>query len=386
MLSLDLFYQFILPATAFYIGSCVGSFLNVVIYRVPIGLSVNNPKRSFCPSCKHDIPWHQNIPMISWLCLRGRCACCGQKIAFRYFAVELMTAVMFFVIWQVFVPADGSGFAEGVGMAIAYWVLAGLLIAAVFIDIDHFIIPDSLTLGGLVAGWVAVLVVPDLMGGVSRLHALWLSVVGAATGYGLLWVVVQFGKAAFGRIRQEFNEPVKWSIGQEEDADEPMININGEVQPWTDVFYRSTDRMIVDVTELRINGEAHDVDQLVVWHDRFVVGDKVLALEEVEHAEGECLKVVIPREAMGFGDVKFIAMIGAFLGWQAVLVTVFAASILGAALGLFQKLVLRDSWLQPLPFGPYLAVGAFVWLFFGKAIVAWYLNGMGLGMGMGGGI
>jgi leader peptidase (prepilin peptidase)/N-methyltransferase len=384
MLSLDIFYQFILPAMAFYIGSCVGSFLNVVIYRVPIGLSVNEPKRSFCPSCKYNIPWYQNVPMISWLCLRGRCASCGQKIAFRYFAVELMTAIIFLVIWQVFVPGYGPGFGTGVGMAIAYWVLAGLLIAAVFIDIDHFIIPDSITLGGLVAGWVAVLIVPELMGDGSRLQALWLSVVGAATGYGLLWVVVQFGKAAFGRTRQEFDEPVKWSIGQEEDADEPMININGEVQPWTDVFYRSTDRMIVDVTELRINGETHDVDQLVVWHDRFVAGDKELALEDVEHAEGECLKVVIPREAMGFGDVKFIAMIGAFLGWQAVLLTVFVASILGAVLGLFQKLVLRDSWLQPLPFGPYLAVGAFVWLFFGKAIVAWYLSG--LGMGMGGGI
>jgi len=190
---------------------------------------------------------------------------------------------------------------------------------------------------------------------------------------------VQFGKAAFGRTKQAFDEPVKWSIGQDDDEDEPTIDINGEKQPWTDVFFRSTDRMIVDVTELRINGDSYDVDQLVVWHDRFVAGDQEFPLEDVERAEGECVKVVIPREAMGFGDVKFIAMIGAFLGWQAVLMSVFVGSILGAVLGLFQKIVLRDSWLQPLPFGPYLAVGAFVWMFYGKTILAWYLQGVGVG-------
>ena len=378
MLPLDTFFQIILPGVAFFVGSCVGSFLNVVIYRVPIGLSVNEPKRSFCPTCKYDIPWYQNLPIISWLMLRGRCASCKNPISARYFGVELMTAIIFFAIWKTFVPVYGVGFGTGVGMAVAYWVLAGLLIAAIFIDIDHFIIPDSITLGGLAAGFIAALIVPELMGDGSRLQALWLSVIGACAGYGLLWGVVQFGKAAFGRTRQDFDEPVKWRIGQEEGADEPMIDIGGDIQPWTDVFYRASDRMVIDVTELRINGESHDVNQLVVWHDRFVVGDKEISLEDVDEVEGMCVQAVIPREAMGFGDVKFIAMIGAFLGWQAVLLTVFVASVLGAVLGLTQKIILRDSWLQPLPFGPYLAVGAFVWMFYGKTIVEWYLHGVGM--------
>ncbi|MFK5924498.1 MAG: prepilin peptidase [Verrucomicrobiota bacterium] len=378
MLPFETFFQIILPATAIFIGACVGSFLNVVIYRVPIGLSVNEPKRSFCPSCKYDIPWYQNIPMLSWLFLCGRCASCSKPIAVRYFAVELLTTVVFFVVWKVFVPAYGPGFEMGVGVAVSYWILSALLICAIFIDIDHLIIPDSITLGGVVAGWIAVLLVPDLMGEVSRLKALWLSVVGAAAGYGLLWAVVQFGKLAFGRTKQEFDPPAAWSIGQEEDADEPMITFDGEGQPWTDVFYRASDRMIVDVTELRINGENYEVDQLEVRHDRFVVGDKEFALEDVKRVEGKCVKVVIPREAMGFGDVKFIAMIGAFLGWQAVLLSVFVASILGAVLGLTQKLLLRDNWSQPLPFGPYLAVGAFVWMFYGERIFAWYLHGIGM--------
>jgi len=190
--------------------------------------------------------------------------------------------------------------------------------------------------------------------------------------------VVQFGKLAFGRTKQVFDQPVDWSIGQEEDADEPMITFDGEVQPWTDVFYRASDRMIVDVTELRIDGENYDIEQLVVKLDGFLLGDKKIALEDVKAVEGKCVRVVIPREAMGFGDVKFIAMIGAFLGWQSVLLTVFVASILGAILGLTQKMLLRDSWAQPLPFGPYLAVGAFVWMFYGKAIFAWYLHGIGM--------
>ncbi|MGH8525718.1 MAG: prepilin peptidase, partial [Gammaproteobacteria bacterium] len=113
LIALSSIYDFLFRAFAFILGAAVGSFLNVSIYRLPVDLSVNKPRRSFCPACKTPIPWHQNLPLISWLLLRGRCANCGSKIAFRYFAVELLTALLFLAIWQSF-PCQ---------VAIAYWVL-----------------------------------------------------------------------------------------------------------------------------------------------------------------------------------------------------------------------------------------------------------------------
>ena len=154
-------YRFLFSIFAFILGAAVGSFLNVCIYRLPRDLSVNEPRRSFCPACKKPIPWHQNLPLISWLVLRGRCANCGSKIAFRYFAVELLTALLFLAIWQGFFWP----------MAIAYWIFVSFLIVGTFVDFEHFIIPDRVTIGGIIAGFVASLAIPGLMDTDSRIAA-----------------------------------------------------------------------------------------------------------------------------------------------------------------------------------------------------------------------
>src|SRR5438067_10825443 len=153
--------QLLLRGFAFVLGAAVGSFLNVCIYRLPVDLSINRPRRSFCPSCKQPIPWHQNLPLISWLALRGRCANCGAKIAFRYFAVELVTALLFLAIWERF-PWQ---------VAIAYWIFFSFLIIGTFIDFEHFIIPDRVTIGGTIAGVACSVVVPALMQTNSRVAA-----------------------------------------------------------------------------------------------------------------------------------------------------------------------------------------------------------------------
>src|SRR5207237_10612116 len=153
MFAVEMNYDLLFITFAFVFGACVGSFLNVCIYRLPLNLSVNQPRRSFCPSCKTQIPWHQNLPLVSWVVLRGRCANCGARIAFRYFAVELLTALLFLIIWKAF-PWQ---------IAIAYWVFVALVIAATFIDLEHFIIPDEITIGGTVAGLIASISVSQLM-------------------------------------------------------------------------------------------------------------------------------------------------------------------------------------------------------------------------------
>src|SRR5690348_7481078 len=111
-------YSTLFAVMAFVLGASIGSFLNVCIYRLPLDLSVNQPRRSFCPACKKQIPGHHNIPLLSWLALRGRCANCGARIAFRYFGVELLTALLFLAVWKCFSPP----------VAIAYWVFVSLVV------------------------------------------------------------------------------------------------------------------------------------------------------------------------------------------------------------------------------------------------------------------
>ncbi len=367
-MTVEQYVNFVLPVGAFLIGCCVGSFLNVVIYRLPLGMRVDQPKRSFCPSCKYQIPSWLNLPVLSWILLRGKCANCGSRISIRYPVIEFMTGCAFLALWLAFPPAQ----------AIAYWVLISLMIGATFIDFEHFIIPDSITKGGAVAGVLACVAVPTLMETSSRLKALGYSALGAAVGFALLWLVVRLGKLAFGKIVQEFEKPAGWDISQPKEDENPQITIAGEKNDWCDVFFRPSDRLIMECTELVVNGEPKSAQTVTVFHDRFMIDGERVALEDVKSVSGKATKFTIPREAMGFGDVKYIAMIGAFLGWKAVLFTVFAAAIVGAVVGILQKIIAREEWARPIPFGPYLTLGAVGWMVAGKDILHWYLRAMGL--------
>ncbi|MCB1230935.1 MAG: prepilin peptidase [Verrucomicrobiae bacterium] len=381
-----------MPITAFVIGACVGSFLNVVIYRVPLGLSVNEPKRSFCPNCKTQIPAWLNIPLFTWLMLRGKCKWCHTPISVRYFIVELLTALLFLAAWKAFFPADAGADSDplylfrGFGVVLSIWILLALLVSATFIDFDHFIIPDSITIGGLVVGLIASVSLPELHAEKSHLHGLWMGVVGAAAGFGLLWAVVNLGKLAFGRIKFAFDEPTDWSVSQPVPEENPVIKIGDEEMAWEDVFYRPSDRLVLEGTEVTLNGETREAKMITIQGETINIDGEEHSLENVKSISGKCVRATVPREAMGFGDVKFIAMIGAFLGWVAVLFTVFAASIIGAIVGLLQKLVAREEWSRPLPFGPYLALGAILWIFMGEAFLHWYLQLVGFGAGGGSGL
>ena len=358
--SLTLFQAF-----AFLLGAVIGSFLNVVIYRLPAGLSVNEPKRSFCPHCKTQIPWSQNIPILSWLLLRGKCAKCGAPIAFRYFAVELVTAALFLVVWNKCMDAGTLSFVPPL------WTLVGLLVAATFIDIDHFIIPDELTLGGTVAGLVFSLAIPELMEQESHGMGLLWSAVGAGSGYLLLWGVVEAGKLAFGRKNLKFDPPAQFRWTRQ--GDDAEFAVDDEKMLWSDIFSREKDQLIMETEEPCADDQPlEETHTLRIFYDRLVLPGREILLDTLTTISGKVRSIVVPREAMGFGDVKFIACIGAFLGWKAVLFTIGSASAIGAVAGVGLILAGRRDASGRIPFGPYLALGALLWILAGPALIAWY--------------
>jgi leader peptidase (prepilin peptidase)/N-methyltransferase len=178
-------FPWFFPVAVFLFGACLGSFLNVVIHRLPKGESVVTPG-SHC-ACGQPIRWYDNLPILSWLLLRGRARCCGRAFSFRYPFVELLTAVLFTVCWLRFPPA----------VAACGWLLLACLVAATFIDLDHFIIPDVFTLGLGVAGVVLAVLVPELHGQAGGgpladgLRALVTALQGLLVGSGLvIWIAL----------------------------------------------------------------------------------------------------------------------------------------------------------------------------------------------------
>jgi leader peptidase (prepilin peptidase)/N-methyltransferase len=353
-------YEFLFGAFALVFGAAVGSFLNVCIYRWPVDLSINRPRRSFCPNCKQPIPWHQNLPLISWIVLRGRCANCGAKISFRYFAVELVTALLFLAIWESF-PWQ---------VAIAYWIFVSFLIIGTFIDFEHFIIPDRITIGGVIAGVVCSATVPALMGTDSRLAACLRAVLAAALGYVILLIVLEAGKIAFGRKHIRFDAPTPFTWTKR--GDDADFVVGTEESLWSDYFAREKDRLLLECNEVRIDHHTYANVTLDFRYDRVRAEGHVIMLDDVTQISGVARELVIPREAMGRGDLKFLAAIGAFLGWRAVLFSLFAGSLLGSIVGLITLVVGKRVWSAKLPFGPYLASGAVTWMFFGEIFLRWY--------------
>jgi leader peptidase (prepilin peptidase)/N-methyltransferase len=241
---------------AFALGAVVGSFLNVVIHRLPRGESLSFPP-SRCPRCGTKIrPWN-NIPLLSYAFLRGRCRDCRERISLRYPLVEGLTALLAAGLWLKY---------GAVPSLIAHFVFGCGLIAVTFIDIDHMIIPDSLSLGGIVVGVALSLLTP--VGWAD-------SLIGVAVGGGSL-LLVYFAYLAVTR-----------------------------------------------------------------------------------------------REGMGLGDVKILAAIGAFLGWRAVLFTIFVSSVVGAVVG---GAVVGFRLRRAIPFGAFLAFGALVYVFWGPSLIDWYLG------------
>ncbi|HKB11988.1 MAG TPA: prepilin peptidase [Vicinamibacterales bacterium] len=243
--------------TAF--GAIVGSFLNVVIYRLPLGKSVVWPA-SACTACRRELLWYENVPIVSWLALRGRCRTCRAPVSARYPVIEAITAAMFGLAWWYYGPG---------WLLVSRLVFGCALIALFAIDLEHQILPNVITLPGIVVGFVF-----SLLAGPGWLASL----IGIAAGGGTLYAIAE-------------------------------------------IYYR------------------------------------------VRHEEG-----------LGMGDVKMLAMVGAFLGWKLMLLTLVLASFAGSIIGVLLIASGRGTMKYALPFGTFLALGAAAAASVGPALLDWYLG------------
>ena len=247
---------------SFIFGACIGSFLNVVIYRVPEGKSIVSPP-SHCPACGHAIPFYFNVPVLSYLLLRGKCGSCKASISIRYPLVELVTGMLALGLFLKFGPAPA---------ALYYFTFGAVLITISFIDLDHQIIPDKLSLPGIIIFSTSCLFVPQM----NFMSVIW----GVLAGGGILYLV------AF-------------------------------------LYY-----------------------------------------------------YLRKHQGMGGGDIKLLAMIGAATGIKGVLFTLFTGSVFGTLGGLAAMALAKKSEKNQarIPFGPFLSLGAMLYIFYGEPLIQWYTN------------
>jgi len=344
----------------FSLGCIVGSFLNVCIYRMPLDLSVVSPP-SHCPHCKYAIPFYLNIPLLTWLALKGRCKNCGAPISPRYFIVELLTGVAFLGCWLAF--GNPVHALRSMPLALVYAVFLAGLIVATFIDFEHFIIPDEITLGGIVAGFAASFFLPQLQDTNSIGTGMVRSVLGAAVGAGVVYAVLRLGKLMFGRQRLKL--PVDTTIV----FGETCVHLPDKEIPYEEIFYRKSDAIVLHARTVELVDRGYRDVTVKLSPVTLKIGDEEINPDDVKHLEAVSSEIVLPREAMGLGDVKFMAGIGAFIGWQGVLFSLMFSSMIGAAVGIVLILLRRREWSSRMPYGPYIALAAAAWIFCGRKII-----------------
>jgi leader peptidase (prepilin peptidase) / N-methyltransferase len=252
---------------SFLFGSVVGSFLNVCIFRIPSDKSIVFPP-SHCPSCGNRIAAYDNIPIVSYLILRGQCRCCKEKISLQYPVVELINGILTLLLFAKFgLTAD---FFVG-------FLFCSALVVITFIDLEHRIIPDRISLPGIIIGFIASFFVHDI----------------------------------------------------------------------------------------------YDLNQTLGWKNSLI---GILAGGGSLFIVAYAYELVTKKEGMGMGDVKLLAMMGAFLGWRSIPFIIFFSSLVGSIIGVSMMLLQKKDSQYAIPFGPFLALGAICYIFVGQWLIHWYFS------------
>ena len=344
----------------FAFGSIVGSFLNVCIYRMPLELSVVTPP-SHCPHCKYSIPFYLNVPLLTWLSLHGKCKNCGAPISPRYFVVELLTGVAFMACWLAYGHSAPW-------IALVYCLFLAGLMAATFIDFEHFIIPDEITIGGAVAGFVISFFLPQLHDVKSVGQGMVQAAIGILVGSGMVYAVLRLGKLLFGRQKVKLDADTRIVFT------ETALCLPDQEIPYEEIFYRESDVVTLKARTVELVDRSYRDVKLRLSSHRLKIGEEEIEPETVLHLEAICSELVLPREAMGLGDVKFMAAIGAFLGWQGAVFSLMASSVIGSVVGVTLIVMRRSEWSSRMPYGPYIALAAVLWIFGGKNLFATFFH------------
>ena len=343
----------------FFVFGCVGgSFLNVCIHRMPREESIVSPP-SHCPHCGYSIPWYLNIPLITWVYLRGKCANCHAAISPRYFLVELLTGVVFASCWMYF----GHDYPL---LSFVYCVMISGLITATFIDYEHYIIPDEITIGGMAVGFAASFMVPSLHMNfpyfrrlTSPGQAMGHSLVGMIVGGALVYCMLRLGKLFFGRWRIKLPAPTRIFFT------ETMVKLPDQEIAYEELFYRPSDAIRLRARSVELIDRCYANVAVCLQPERLQIGEDTFEPDKVPHMEAVTEQIVVPREAMGLGDVKFMAAIGAFLGWPGVLFSFLVSAVIGLCFAVGMILANKRNWSSRIPYGPYIAAAAVIWVFGG---------------------
>ncbi|MGB9602584.1 MAG: prepilin peptidase [Limisphaerales bacterium] len=343
-------------ATVFFAFGCiVGSFLNVCIYRLPRGESIVNPP-SHCPVCNWQIPWYYNIPLVSYIWLGGKCYNCGSKISPRYIIVEFITGVFFLLSWLKYGERNFY-------IAIVSSLLIAALIVASFIDIEHYIIPDEITYGGIICGVLISFFLPPLHNVSTHLDSLKRSITGVVVGAGLIFMIVNLGKLIFGRYRIKINPNSKVIF-----TEESLVLPHQEI-PYGEIFSRKSDTIRFVAKRLELPDRCYWQVEVKLSPEKLIIGKEEYEPESVVFMEATIDELILPREAMGFGDVKFMAAIGAFTGWKGVLFSLCLSSIIGAVFGAALMLAGLKERSSRIPYGPFISLATIIWLLYGEEVL-----------------
>lgn len=364
-------------------GALIGSFANVVIYRLPKGQSIAFP-RSHCPHCRHPLSVRDLIPIASWLLLRGRCRYCQAAISPRYPLIEALMAAGFVVLvlrW----PIEVYG-----ATVLPLLALFAMLVMMAAIDIDKQILPDSLTLPGTALAIVGTL----LYAPGSGLPTLEAALFGAGLGAGAIVLINRLGALVLRRWAD--TKERLWPIGMDQVN---LAALGGALGGWAGglgLAFAGVVANAVTGRTLRLPEGALYGLWLAALALMTALGRPLQALSGSLVAAGAAAMLgalywwlrdwgkppaVEPEAeatepiAMGFGDVKLAGLLGGMLGWENLLVALFFAFVLGAAGGLVGRALGGE---RQIPFGPYLALGGLLALLFGPSLLGWYLGLLGL--------